>query len=706
MASRSRATASNTDDTRLRAAGPHLGQRRQLVDGLQDGRPQQRADGPDVRLGERPLGLGRIRTWIRRPSTTTASGSSSATTTPATAAAAPRRSTRSASSSPTAPSTTGTANGPLSDAVCDKADFNFVIDMSGSIGVQGSAPSNLPDLQAGISAFVASFQAAGGDGIYSGTRFNGSSASAMTAGYDSAADFVADVQALSEPVRHDPDRRRHHHRRRQQRGRPRRCPQHHVRRHRRLAQRARTAASPPATRTPGSPRRTPRSTRPMRPVASYVVKAVYLATPGRPGRHRTALLAGRRRPVGGLGHDRDRRRLVPAGRLQQLRRRSSTRPSAARRRPPRSTSPRPRTRRASPSRVTTSSSPSPSTTSRPRPSRSTASSTTSTATSTTQGYLRQRRSPSTRARSTSAPSPGPSRATPATSTRTRSRPTIHNADGSASDSDDATVDVTDVEPTVQITKEAAPGSRPEPGGVFTYTLEITNTSPEDVVITALSDDKATLSAACLGLIGDTLTPGQIGRPASSPQRTRRSASTPTRRQRHRRSTTSSNEASDDDDGHGRGHRTSPRRVDPRQVGRRRRQARAGWRLHLHPQASPTRRRDRDDHGPDGRPRPQRRLPGPRRPVARAGRPRSAPTRSPSPTPGRTPNTAEVTVEDDEGTEASDDDDETGHRHRRPADRAAGQGRPRRRQPARAGWLVHLPADHHQHLDRGRHDRRA
>ena len=34
----------------------------------------------------------------------------------------------------------GTANGPLSDAVCDKADFNFVIDMSGSIGLQGSEP--------------------------------------------------------------------------------------------------------------------------------------------------------------------------------------------------------------------------------------------------------------------------------------------------------------------------------------------------------------------------------------------------------------------------------------------------------------------------------------------------------------------------------------------------------------------------------------
>ena len=38
----------------------------------------------------------------------------------------------------------GSANGPLSKGVCNKADFNFIVDMSGSIGAQGSNPSNLP----------------------------------------------------------------------------------------------------------------------------------------------------------------------------------------------------------------------------------------------------------------------------------------------------------------------------------------------------------------------------------------------------------------------------------------------------------------------------------------------------------------------------------------------------------------------------------
>lgn len=94
----------------------------------------------------------------------------------------------------------GTANPPVSSAVCDSADFNFVIDMSGSIGPQGGAPSNLPALKAGINDFVDAFQAAGGDGRYSGTRFSGSSAAAITGGYESADDFKAAVTALSGPA--------------------------------------------------------------------------------------------------------------------------------------------------------------------------------------------------------------------------------------------------------------------------------------------------------------------------------------------------------------------------------------------------------------------------------------------------------------------------------------------------------------------------
>jgi uncharacterized repeat protein (TIGR01451 family) len=94
----------------------------------------------------------------------------------------------------------GTTNPPVSSEVCDSADFNFVIDMSGSIGPQGSSPSNLPALKAGINDFVDAFQAAGGNGRYSGTRFNGTSASTITSGYETADDFKAAVTALSGPA--------------------------------------------------------------------------------------------------------------------------------------------------------------------------------------------------------------------------------------------------------------------------------------------------------------------------------------------------------------------------------------------------------------------------------------------------------------------------------------------------------------------------
>ncbi len=93
----------------------------------------------------------------------------------------------------------GTRNPVISTALCNTADFNFVIDMSGSIGPQGSAGSNLPDLKDGITEFVTNFQAAGGDGRYSGTEFSGSSADPITAGYLVAADFLDAVDALSGP---------------------------------------------------------------------------------------------------------------------------------------------------------------------------------------------------------------------------------------------------------------------------------------------------------------------------------------------------------------------------------------------------------------------------------------------------------------------------------------------------------------------------
>ncbi len=85
--------------------------------------------------------------------------------------------------------------------------------------------------------------------------------------------------------------------------------------------------------------------------------------------------------------------------------------------------------------------------------------------------------------------------------------TVEDNEGNpASASDDASVSISDMQPTVNLTKTADPTTRPEPGGLFTFTLTITNTSVESVVITALTDTSA-LSQECLDLIGDVLTVG-------------------------------------------------------------------------------------------------------------------------------------------------------------------------------------------------------
>jgi len=80
-------------------------------------------------------------------------------------------------------------------------------------------------------------------------------------------------------------------------------------------------------------------------------------------------------------------------------------------------------------------------------------------------------------------------------------------DGSTgTDFDDATVELTDVAPAVDLTKDVMPSSLPEPGGVFTFTLSIHNTSVEAVTITALTDTNA-LSAECLALVGTPIPAG-------------------------------------------------------------------------------------------------------------------------------------------------------------------------------------------------------
>ncbi len=82
-----------------------------------------------------------------------------------------------------------------------------------------------------------------------------------------------------------------------------------------------------------------------------------------------------------------------------------------------------------------------------------------------------------------------------------------NEGNPASDSDSKTVTVTDVLPTVDLVKDVTPDTLAEPGGAFHFTLTITNTSVENVTITALSDDNP-LPAACTDLIGDVLAPAQ------------------------------------------------------------------------------------------------------------------------------------------------------------------------------------------------------
>ncbi|HJR26528.1 MAG TPA: hypothetical protein VJ804_13720, partial [Acidimicrobiales bacterium] len=75
--------------------------------------------------------------------------------------------------------------------------------------------------------------------------------------------------------------------------------------------------------------------------------------------------------------------------------------------------------------------------------------------------------------------------------------------GSTTDTDtsSASVEVTNLAPTVDIEKTVSPGTLPEPGGVFTYTLTITNLSPESVTITDLQDSNG-LSGDCPGLFDE------------------------------------------------------------------------------------------------------------------------------------------------------------------------------------------------------------
>ncbi len=66
--------------------------------------------------------------------------------------------------------------------------------------------------------------------------------------------------------------------------------------------------------------------------------------------------------------------------------------------------------------------------------------------------------------------------------------TVVDNDGTtATDDDDASVTITDVPPTVVVTKTAGVDSVPEPGGPVTFTVEVENTSFEAVTVTSIND---------------------------------------------------------------------------------------------------------------------------------------------------------------------------------------------------------------------------
>ena len=88
---------------------------------------------------------------------------------------------------------TGVAN--LPSDVCKQADFGFVVDRSGSIGSASGADAAEKN---GIKGFVDAFQGMGGSGLYAGTRFGGSTATAttFTSGFIAAGPFKTAVDGL------------------------------------------------------------------------------------------------------------------------------------------------------------------------------------------------------------------------------------------------------------------------------------------------------------------------------------------------------------------------------------------------------------------------------------------------------------------------------------------------------------------------------
>ncbi len=97
--------------------------------------------------------------------------------------------------------TPAVANPTITAGVCSQADFNFVIDQSGSIG----ETTKLANLKAGINGFVTTYTNAGGDGAYSATTFHDTSGTPLTSGYTTnEGAFTGLVGGLSSPSGYTP----------------------------------------------------------------------------------------------------------------------------------------------------------------------------------------------------------------------------------------------------------------------------------------------------------------------------------------------------------------------------------------------------------------------------------------------------------------------------------------------------------------------
>jgi uncharacterized repeat protein (TIGR01451 family) len=392
----------------------------------------------------------------------------------------------------------GTANPALSKGVCNKADFNFIIDMSGSIGPQDGNPSNLPQLQAGITGFIDAFAAAGGDGIYSGTRFNGSSANTMTSGYDSAAAFRADVVGLTNPNGTTPTAAGINTGAGNDSG------------DRGDAPNVMFVVTDGSPNVPGGDLGDPPTWLQAANAAvdaadaargdGYVVKAVYLSTAGDPGDttlpFSSAGDAAWAKKVmqeigGGAYLDADFKNFVK-DLFEAI-------------------------HCAPPPTVTLTKSVDDD--SKPEPGgtfnfKLTIKNTSDHSVKITELTDDNPLSDECKGLVGDSLGAGDSVSCEYSVDHTaigtypnEATVTVTDSDGgSDSDKDQQSVEVTDILPEVTLEKTVTPSSRAEPGGAFDFTLKITNTSKETVVITALTDDNA-LSSECLGLVGDSLAPG-------------------------------------------------------------------------------------------------------------------------------------------------------------------------------------------------------